>query len=94
MVKAEVNPAVKRWVYFVVYQDKANPEKPKIRVEFKNGGQVIADQTVALPEPDANGAIAMFVAAPAGRATASCGLRPCRAAESATEQIAYLGSAQ
>ena len=46
MVQARVNPATKRWVYFVVYPDKSNTEKPKIRVEFKNGGQVFADQTV------------------------------------------------
>src|ERR1017187_864713 len=41
MVQATAGPATKRWVYFVVYRDKSNPEKPKIRVEFKNGGQEI-----------------------------------------------------
>ena len=62
MVQGTVGPATKRWIYFVVYQDKANQAKPKIHVEFKNGGQVVADQTAALPEADKNGAIAMFVA--------------------------------
>jgi hypothetical protein len=90
MVQAAVGAAAKRWVYFVVYGNKSNPEKPKIHVEFKNGGQVFAEQTLALPEPDENGAIAMFVAAAAR--TGNCELRitAMQGAESATERIAYV----
>jgi VWFA-related protein len=94
MVQAAVGPATKRWVYFVVYQDKSNPEKPKIHVEFKNGGQVFADQTVALPEPDASGAIAMFVGAATRPGNCELRITAMQGGQSATEQIAYLGVAQ
>ncbi|MEI9975456.1 MAG: hypothetical protein WDO73_27350 [Ignavibacteriota bacterium] len=79
MVQPVVAASTKRWVYFVVYKDKSNPERPEIHVEFKNGGQVFADQVVPLPEPDEHGAIAMFVAAATRRATANCELPPRRA---------------
>jgi hypothetical protein len=94
MVQAVVGPAAKHWVYFVVYQDKANPEKPKIHVEFKNGGQVFADQTVALPAPDASGAIAMLVAAATRPGNCELRITAMQGDQSATEQIAYLGAAQ
>ncbi len=94
MVNATVSPAVKRWVYFVVYRNQANPEKPKIRVEFKNGGQVFADQTVALPEPDARGAIGMFVAAAARPGNCELQITAIQGSESATEHIAYVVTGQ
>jgi hypothetical protein len=94
MVEAAVSPATKRWVYFVVYKDKSNAEKPKIHVEFKNGGQVFADQTVALPEPDASGAIAMLVAAATRPGNCELRITAMQGGQSATEQIAYLGAAQ
>ena len=94
MVQAAVGPATKRWVFFVVYQDKSNPEKPKIHVEFKNGCEVFADQTVALPEPDASGAIAMFVGAATRPGNCELRITAMQGGQSATEQIAYLGAAQ
>jgi hypothetical protein len=94
MVQAEVSPATKRYIYFVVYKDKANPDKPKIHVEFKNGGQVFADTTLALPEPDANGAIAMFVAAATRPGKCELQITAMQGGQSATEQIAYQGAAQ
>jgi hypothetical protein len=94
MVRAAVNPAVKRWVYFVVYGDKSNPEKPKIRVEFKNGGDVFADQTVALPEPDEKGAIPMFVAAATRPGNCELQITAIQGSESATEHIDYMAAAQ
>jgi VWFA-related protein len=94
MVQATVSPATKRWVYFVVYPDNSNPEKPKIRVEFKNGGQVFAEQTVALPEPDERGAIAMLVAAANRPGNCELQVTAVQGNESATEHIAYLASAQ
>jgi hypothetical protein len=94
MVQAAMGTAAKRYVYFVVYKDKSNPEKPKMHLEFKNGGQVFADQTVDLPEPDASGAIAMFVGA--ANRPGNCELRitAMQGGQSATEQIAYQGTAQ
>jgi VWFA-related protein len=94
MVSATVSPATKRWVYFVVYRNKSNAEKPKIRVEFKNGGQVFADQTVALPEPDENGAIGMFIAAAARPGDCELQITAVQGGESATEHIAYFVTAQ
>ncbi len=78
----------------MVYRNQANPEKPKIRVEFKNGGQVFADQTVALPEPDASGAIGMFVAAAARPGNCELRITALQGDESATEHLAYVVSAQ
>jgi len=94
MVQATVRPVSKRWVYFTVYPDKSNPEKPKIHVEFKNGGQVFADQTVALPEPDASGAIPMFVAAATRTGDCELQVTVIQGAESASEHIAYVAAAQ
>lgn len=93
MVNATVSPATKRWVYFVVYRNQSNSEKPKIRVEFKNGGQVFADQTVALPEPDASGAIGMFVAAAAQPGNCELRITALQGEESATEHLSYVVSA-
>jgi len=50
-------------VYFVVFPDKANAEKPKIQVEILIGGKVLAKQVAELPPPDATGAIPMVVGA-------------------------------
>jgi VWFA-related protein len=94
MVQATVSPATKRWVYFVVYPDNSNPEKPKIRVEFKNGGQVFAEQTVALPAPDERGAIAMLVAAATRPGNCDLQVTALQGNESATEHIAYVAAAQ
>jgi VWFA-related protein len=94
MVQGTVGPATKRWIYFVVYQDKANQAKPKIHVEFKNGGQVVADQTAALPEADKNGAIAMFVAAPTRPGNCELQITALQGDESASEHIAYVGTAK
>src|ERR1019366_1590851 len=94
MVQATVSPATKRWVYFVVYPDNSNPEKPKIRVEFKNGGQVFAEQTVALPAPDERGGIAMLVAAATRPGNCELQVTALQGNESATEHIAYLAAAQ
>ena len=94
MVQATVSPAAKRWVYFVVYPDNSNPEKPKIRVQFKNGGQVFAEQTLVLPEPDERGAIAMLVAAATRPGNCELLITAIQGNQSATEHIAYLASAQ
>ena len=53
---------VKPYVFFVVYPDKNNAEKPKLQVEFLVDDKVIAKQLADLPPPDATGAIPMVVA--------------------------------
>ncbi|HUB81556.1 MAG TPA: VWA domain-containing protein [Bryobacteraceae bacterium] len=93
MVQPEVGSA-KRWIYFVVYKDKASQEKPKLHVEFKNGGQVVADQMAALPEPDKNGAIALLVAAPSRPGNCELKVTAQQGTESASEHIDYVGASQ
>jgi hypothetical protein len=94
MVQATLAASDKRWIYFVVYKDQSNPEKPKIRVEFKNGGRIVADQTSDLPESDKNGAIAMFVAAPSRPGDCELEITAMQGGQSATEHIAYLAAAR
>ena len=94
MAQPVVGPSAKRWIYFVVYKDKSNPEKPKIRVEFKNGGQVFAEQTVALPEPDANGAIPMLVGAAARPGACELSITAIQGDQSASEHLSYVAAAK
>jgi hypothetical protein len=94
MVQGTVGPAAKRYIYFVVYQDKANQAKPQIHVVFKNGGQQVADQTAALPEADKNGAITMFVTAPTRPGDCELQITALQGDESASEHIAYVGTAK
>ena len=53
----------KPYVYFQVYPNKDNAEKPKIQVELFVGGQLAGKQVAELPPPDASGAITMMVSA-------------------------------
>jgi VWFA-related protein len=94
MVEATVNPANKRYVYFVVYPDKSNAEKPKIHVAFKTGGQIFAEQTADLPAPDATGTIPMFVAAATRPGSCELQITALQGSESATEHIKYAVAAQ
>jgi hypothetical protein len=54
---ANVSP----YVFFVVYPDASNSEKPKIQAEFLVNGQVLAKQQSDLPAADATGAIPMVI---------------------------------
>jgi len=94
LVEATVNPANKRYVYFVVYPDKSNAEKPKIHVEFKTGGQVFAESTANLPAPDATGTIPMFVAAATRPGNCELQITALQGNESATEHLQYAVAAQ
>lgn len=89
MVDATVNPANKRYIYFVVYPDKASTEKPRIHVEFKTRGQVFAQQTVDLPAPDATGTIPMFVAAATRPGNCELQITALQGNETAAEHVQY-----
>jgi VWFA-related protein len=89
MVQATVNPANKRYIYFVVYPDKSKTDKPKIRVEFRNGGQVFAESTADLPAPDDSGTIPMFVAAAARPGDCELQITALQGGESATSRLQY-----
>lgn len=89
LVQAVVSPANKRYIYFVVYPDKSNQEKPKINVQFRNGGQVFAQSTVDLPAPDASGGIPMFVAAATRPGNCELQITAEQGSESATSKLQY-----
>jgi hypothetical protein len=63
MSSHSLKPTDQPFVYFVVYPDKANPEKPHIDVEFLVGGESLAKQSADLPAADDSGAIPMAVSA-------------------------------
>ncbi len=66
-LSARLAPGSQQYVYFVVYPDKADAEKPKIEVQFSVDGKVVAKQQAELPAPDASGAIPMIVSAIAAK---------------------------
>ncbi|MGD0199827.1 MAG: VWA domain-containing protein [Bryobacteraceae bacterium] len=60
-LSASLQPGAHPLVYFVVYPDPANMEKPRFSLKVVRDHQVIADQAQDLPAPDATGAIAMVI---------------------------------
>jgi hypothetical protein len=89
MTGSALKPTAKPVVYFVVYPDKANAEKPKIQVEFLSGGQVLAKQTADLPAPDASGAIPMIVGAATRPGNCELRITALQGSESATGSVSY-----
>jgi VWFA-related protein len=89
LVESTVHPGTKRYVYFAVYPDKSNSEKPKIQVEFLAGGEVFAKQMVDLPAPDATGAIPMFVAAATRPGSCELRITAMQGSASATQSVDY-----
>ena len=53
----------KPYVYFVVYPDKTNADKPRVAVQFLADGKLVASQVADLPPADSSGAVPMVVAA-------------------------------
>lgn len=94
MLAPVVSTATKRYIYFVVYPDKSNAEKPKIHIEFKNGGQVFAESTANLPAPDASGTIPMFVAAATRPGDCELLITAQQGSESATSRLQYAVAAK
>jgi len=58
-LRAEMKPST----YFVVYPDKANPEKATLQVDFLLEGQVAGRQVAELPAADESGAVRMLIGA-------------------------------
>ena len=76
--------------YFVVYPDKANPEKPKIEVESLADGQVIASQTLDAPPAGASGEIPLVLRAPAHPGNCELKITAVQGnTRSATESLSY-----
>jgi VWFA-related protein len=94
MAAPALKSTAKPVVYFVVYPDKANAEKPKIQVEFLSGGQVLAKQTADLPAPDPSGTIPMIVGAAMRQGNCELRITALQGSESATESVTYTVAAQ
>jgi hypothetical protein len=76
-------------LYFVVYPDKSKAEKPKLQVEFKVDGQVLANQTADLPAPDATGAIPMVIKAATHPGMCEIKITALQGSESAAGSVSY-----
>ncbi len=89
LISTTLSASMKPAVYFVVYPDKTNAEKPKVRVEFLTGGQTLANQTAELPPPDASGAIPVVVGAAMRPGDCELRITAIQGADSATESVRY-----
>lgn len=89
LLATNLTPEAKPYVYFVVYPDRSNAEKPKIQVEFLVGGQLLAKQTAELPPPEANGAIPMVVSAAMRPGNCQLRMTAMQGSQSATESVNY-----
>lgn len=77
------------YVYFVVYPEKANTEKPQLEVEFLVGGESVAKQAADLPAPDDSGAIPMVVSAPMKAGDCELRVKTTQGNASATQSVKY-----
>jgi hypothetical protein len=89
LLDTNLTPEAKPHVYFVVYPDKSNAEKPKIQVEFLVEGQLLAKQTAELPPPDANGAIPMVVSAATRPGSCELRITAMQGSQSASQSVKY-----
>jgi VWFA-related protein len=58
---ATLSPTAQPYVYFVVYPDKANADKPTVQIQVTLDGQVVAEQEQDLPAPDPSGAVPVVI---------------------------------
>jgi len=63
LLRSALTKDEKPYVYFVVYPDKANADKPRVAVQFLADGKLVASQVADLPPADSSGAVPMVVAA-------------------------------
>jgi VWFA-related protein len=89
LLATDLDVNAKPYVYFVVYPDTSNAEKPRIQVEFLVGGQSLAKQMADLPPADASGAIPMVVAAATRPGECELRVTALQGSDSATESVRY-----
>jgi len=77
------------FAYLVIYPDKANPEKPKLQVEFLAAGKLVVKRTEDLPAPAATGAIPIVLRAPAVPGNYELRLTALQGSASATKDLTY-----
>ncbi len=61
------NPEATLPLFFIVYKDPANLEKPTMEIEFLQGGRSLGKLPLPLADPDAQGRIQTVFSVPAGR---------------------------
>src|SRR5215471_13566390 len=57
LIGPALNLGEKRSVFFVVYPDRTNPDRPQAQIEFLVNGKSLSTRTITLPLPDASGSI-------------------------------------
>lgn len=85
MLKAAPQPLL----YFVVYPDRLMTEKPRVRVEFFEGGEELAQKQTELPAADANGAFPILVNAEARPGNCEIKVTVSQGFQSATRSVTY-----
>jgi VWFA-related protein len=89
IVASSLKPTDQPYVYFVVYPDKSNTEKPQIEVEFLVGGESLAKQAADLPDPDDTGTIPMVVGAAVKPGDCELRIKAIQGNSSTTQSVKY-----
>jgi hypothetical protein len=89
LLTESLTPEARPQTYFVVYPDRSNSAKPRIRVEFLVDGQVLAKQEADLPPADASGVIPMMVGAATRPGNCELRITALQGTDSATQSVAY-----
>ena len=89
IIASALKPTDQPYVYFVVYPDKSDTEKPQIEVEFLVGGESLAKQTAELPAADDSGAIPMVVGAAVKPGECELKITAMQGNASATQSVKY-----
>jgi VWFA-related protein len=89
-----LEPGSRPSVYFVVYPDSAQPEKPRLRVEFLVNGQVVANRLTDLAPGDASGAIPLIAAAALHPGDCELRITALQGGDSSTQSLRYTIPAQ
>jgi hypothetical protein len=79
----------KPFVFFRVSPEAGNAAKPVLRAQFVVDGRVVADQTAALPAPDASGSIPVVIQPAAMPGSDEMRLTVTQGAVSASGEIHY-----
>jgi len=88
-VETSLSPDINPFAYFVVYPNLSNPAKPKVQVEFRVDGEVLANQTADLPAPDPSGTIPMVIRAAVHTGRCELKITAIQGAETATRTLTY-----
>jgi hypothetical protein len=84
-----LNPSEKPSVFFVVYPDRANPDKPRVQIEFLVDGQSLSARTVELPSSDASTSIPVLVDSAAQPGNCEVRITATQGKDSAGESVHY-----